>query len=683
MEKRPMAVTWYSSNSIGESAFFRTFLVLALLGWIASCGGDSPSGPDPDDTTVSAVSVAPGTNSLTFVGETAQLSASARNASGNPVNGTSFQWSSSSTTVATVSGTGLVTAVGNGTAIITAAAAGTTVSSTAQVTVQQAVADVSVSPPEGDLNAGSTLQLSATATDAGGEEVQSASFTWSSSDDALASVASDGLVRGKAGGGTVVITATSGGAAGSATFEMFWTNLEISVDSDLSGIYLVDEFTVAAGVTVTATDDLTIDATGYVEILGTITGDCVAMTVQGDTAVTVMGTLNNGCAAEADGEDLSIVADGELTLEDATIISSGDMTFANDPTLTDADFPESAPTSVSGRGSTDPGPRRAGSGVPFTRVNRTTVRYSGGGTGPDPAKSGVDGVDGTPGEAGRNVKMRLRGNAEFAGGTLLWGQDGGRGGDGNDTQPNDVSASGGKGGEGGKISVFITGTLTYSGGENVVRSGSGGWGGDATAQAQGNDAGNKAPSATATAGDGGIPGLLDIRSGGGINVASAGALVLEVGLPGEGGEAIAVGADGRDAIGATVPAQEGGNASATAGKGGSTPDKQLIKQGNVTGSPPILRGATNMDLNGGTGGESDATAGKGGDGIQANKPGGNGGSVTSFGGWGGDALIKGLSGALVGNGGDGGRAVFFGGNGGDGWSDCRPMEPVEAGGAWG
>ena len=39
------------------------------------------------------------------------------------------------------------------------------------------------------------------------------------------------------------------------------------------------------------------------------------------------------------GADLSIGADGELTLEDATFISSGDITFTNDPDLTDDDFP--------------------------------------------------------------------------------------------------------------------------------------------------------------------------------------------------------------------------------------------------------------------------------------------------------------------------------------------------------
>jgi len=242
---------------------------------------------------------------------------------------------------------------------------------------------------------------------------------------------------------------------------------------------------------------------------------------------------------------------------------------------------------------------------------------------------------------------------------------------------------GGVGGNGGRIRVFITGSLTYSGGENVVRSGSGGSGGNAMATALGNDVGDKAPSASATGGNGGVPGLIEIRAGGGVTVANAGALVLEVGLPGEGGDATSTGADGRDATGVALPAQEGGDATATAGMGGSTPDKQLVKQGNVSGSAPVLRGTDGQDLDGGTGGEAVSTAGQGGNGIQLNKAGGKGGTLDVSGGVGGDALIKGLTGALVGDGGDGGKGWFYGGNGGKGWSDCIPGQAVEPGGKGG
>ena len=83
------------------------------------------------------------------------------------------------------------------------------------------------------------------------------------------------------------------------------------------------------------------------------------------------------------------------------------------------------------------------------------------------------------GKTGEKVKMRLRGNADFVGNTLLWGQDGGRGGHGTDTQASDVNATGATGEMAGRSRYSSPATLTYSGAENVIRSGSGGWGGDA------------------------------------------------------------------------------------------------------------------------------------------------------------------------------------------------------------
>lgn len=673
-----MGVLFYSGASNLLKGMARSFLGLAILVLMVGCGSDS-SGPDPVDNTITSVTVTPASNSLVSIGATAQLAASGKNSAGTTQSGATFAWSSSNEAVATVSSAGLVTAVSNGTATITATATGTTASAAAQVTVQQTVALVAVSPQDGSMEVGATVQLSATATDSGGVEVTDATFAWTSSDDAVATVSSGGLVAGKAGG-PVTITATSAGIDGSAPVTVVWTDIEISEDTNLSGTYMVDEFKVVAGVTVTATADLTIDATGQVEILGTITGDCVDLTIQGDTAVTVKGTLNNGCAAGVEGEDLTVQADGELTLEDATIVSSGEVFFSNDPTLAETDFPESGPSAAAGRSGEIGKPRKAGSGIPYTFVNRTTVRYAGGQTGPDPAKDGVDGSDG---DSGRPVKMWLRGNAEFAGNTLLWGQDAGHGGDQERTAASDVSATGGKGGDGGKISVFITGSLMYSGAENIVRSGDGGWGGDAEATATPSDVGFKAPSATSTGGAAGGPGLIDIRAGGGLNVANGSALVLEVGVPGLGGDAKSTGADGEDATSATGRAQDGGDATSTGGAGGSTPAKQLVKRGDVTGSDPILRGASGLPLDGGVGGEAESQAGEGGNGIQVNKPGGDGGMISSTGGAGGDALLIGLDGIHVADGGIGGTAWFYGGNGGDGFSDCVVGQSTESGGAGG
>ncbi|MBI3792337.1 MAG: Ig-like domain-containing protein [Gemmatimonadetes bacterium] len=96
-------------------------LALAVAGSVLSaCGG---GGTDPRPVAVASVSVSPPTATLA-VGATQQLTAVTRDANGNVLNGRAVTWSSSATAVATVSASGLVSAIGSGSATITATAEG-------------------------------------------------------------------------------------------------------------------------------------------------------------------------------------------------------------------------------------------------------------------------------------------------------------------------------------------------------------------------------------------------------------------------------------------------------------------------------------------------------------------------------------------------------------------------------
>src|SRR5262245_9098931 len=84
------------------------------------CGGGSEN---PAPGAVASVVVTPATASVES-GSTLRLSASARDASGNALSGRTISWESSSTSIATVDGTGLVTAVAEGSATVTASSDG-------------------------------------------------------------------------------------------------------------------------------------------------------------------------------------------------------------------------------------------------------------------------------------------------------------------------------------------------------------------------------------------------------------------------------------------------------------------------------------------------------------------------------------------------------------------------------
>src|SRR5256885_673756 len=164
---------------------------------------------------VAAVTVTPASVSV-LQGQTVQLTATPRDANGNPLTGRVITWQSSDNTIATVNGSGLVSGVAAG-GPVTMTATSEGQSGTATVTVTGAPgAAVTVRPGSGALAAGQTGQLPATPRDASGNPLTGRAISWSSSDNTIATVSSSGLVTGVVAG-AVTITATSEGQSGTAS----------------------------------------------------------------------------------------------------------------------------------------------------------------------------------------------------------------------------------------------------------------------------------------------------------------------------------------------------------------------------------------------------------------------------------------------------------------------------------
>ncbi len=102
-------------------AMMRNLIAILALGLVAASCESGSSSPTPTVQTVTVT--AAGASSVTFANrnQTAQLAASARLTDGTLTDVTATAtWASSNSTVATVSGTGLVTALTNGASTITA-----------------------------------------------------------------------------------------------------------------------------------------------------------------------------------------------------------------------------------------------------------------------------------------------------------------------------------------------------------------------------------------------------------------------------------------------------------------------------------------------------------------------------------------------------------------------------------
>ncbi|MDE0081033.1 MAG: Ig-like domain-containing protein [Gammaproteobacteria bacterium] len=199
---------------------------LAALALLGACGGsESPTTPPSAELSLSSqlsVAVRPRTPTLTRFGETVQLSAVVHDRSPSVVAVTEIRWTTSDKAVATVDVRGLVTAGSvNGTATVTAevrvssslGGSSGSASGSAEVTVRRQVASVEVTPSAEIVYVGHTLPLSAEPLDGSGHAVTEAGFSWESSDNAVATVASmgsTGLVRGVAPGPvTITVTADS------------------------------------------------------------------------------------------------------------------------------------------------------------------------------------------------------------------------------------------------------------------------------------------------------------------------------------------------------------------------------------------------------------------------------------------------------------------------------------------
>lgn len=151
-------------------------------------------------------------------GETMQLTATVTPA--NATN-TDLVWYSSDEAVATVSTSGLVTAVAAGTAVIGAKANdGSGVEALCSITVEPKVylvATITLSNTEATILEGETLQLSATVSP---DNATNPSLTWTSSNAEVATVDESGVVTAVSAGGSVITVKANDGSEVQATCQI-------------------------------------------------------------------------------------------------------------------------------------------------------------------------------------------------------------------------------------------------------------------------------------------------------------------------------------------------------------------------------------------------------------------------------------------------------------------------------
>ena len=225
-------------------------------------------------------------------GETATLTATIQpsDASGT------VTWSSSDASVATVLN-GSVVAVKAGTATITASVEA--FKATCSVTVTDPVINVTgvaVEPASAAIEEEETVQLKATVSPA---NATNSTVSWSSADNKIATVSSDGLVTGVAEGSTK-ITASAGGMSGTCTITVSKKIIyATSITLDKTELELTEgeSATLAATVAPENVTDPTVRWASSDEAVATVDGGVVTAVSPGTATVTATcGSVSAECA---------------------------------------------------------------------------------------------------------------------------------------------------------------------------------------------------------------------------------------------------------------------------------------------------------------------------------------------------------------------------------------------------
>jgi len=270
------------------------------------------------------------------VGQNMQVTVRYYDASNSQLSGRSVTYSTSSSAVATVSTTGLISAASPGPVTITATVDG--VQGTLQVSVTQVpVFFIAITPANPSVRQDETLTLTAQPQNATGLPLTGRTVTWASANAALATITQGGVVTGVSPG-NVYIRASAEGKTDSVNLRV--RSLITPSITGTSSVTLVPGGTgaitgtnfgatigdntvvvngVAAVVTSATTTSVTFTVPAKADLPCTATGPAqVALVANGDTALTTMFLRVASDRSLAVGESLLLTSDADLACNEFT-----------------------------------------------------------------------------------------------------------------------------------------------------------------------------------------------------------------------------------------------------------------------------------------------------------------------------------------------------------------------------
>jgi len=216
---------------------------------------------------------------------------------------TTFTWSSANDTIASVNSEGVVTAIKPGTATIIATTTdgGLTAESVITVTASSVpVTGIEISPASVELAVGMNTTLTATITPA---DATDTTFTWSSVNDTIASVDSEGVVTAiKPGTATIVATTTDGGLTAESVITVTASSVPVTgIEINPATVELEEgmDTTLTATIIPANATDTTFTWSSVNDTIASVDSKGVVTAIKPGTATIVATTTDGGLTAES------------------------------------------------------------------------------------------------------------------------------------------------------------------------------------------------------------------------------------------------------------------------------------------------------------------------------------------------------------------------------------------------
>jgi len=307
---QPMTVSeinWTSSNetvgTIDTSGVFTALAVgtteiTATSGNVSGTANVTVSEDAPTEPVATSITISPSTVTLA-INETERFNATVLDQRGREMINVTVTWTSSNTTVGSIDADGIFTALAAGTTNVTASAGNISAEATVTVNdseVEPIATEIRITPPRATLAVNDTQRFMATIFDQDGQPMSVSEINWTSSNETVGSIDTNGIFTALAAG-TTNVTASAGNISAEAT-------ITVNADEPVLARLVIQP----SAVTLNVGDDLLFEVSGF-DRSGNVVSDVAVTWASSDETVGTIDEFGTFIALAVGTTNVTVTAD--------------------------------------------------------------------------------------------------------------------------------------------------------------------------------------------------------------------------------------------------------------------------------------------------------------------------------------------------------------------------------------